>query len=254
MRQDDATQPDPPFVVAEADDSLKLPPVVIIDPSAFNCSCIAASLRSDHFPRIHEFASVRDVPADLDCRMAVLFSNAPERDVERLDKEIIQAERRWPGIAIIILLGCDTPAMLDITQSLTHMPAAVVTGEVTADLLIAALRLAYNGHAVVPLTLLRAQALRVREAGQPPSAGRYEISEDHPLLLSSTTRQREVMRLLVTGLSNKAIAQQLMISESTVKAHIRAIMETLGVNNRTQIVARVMNLYQGSPADRRPAW
>src|SRR3546814_18764716 len=94
--------------------------------------------------------------------------------------------------------------------------------------------LAYSGYAVIPLTVRQAQASKVREPAQSPTVGRYAIDEDHPLLAASTTRQREVMRLLVTGLSNKAIAQQLTISESTVKAHIRAIMETLGVNNRTQ--------------------
>jgi len=254
MTTTSGTQPEAPFAVAEAEHDAQLPPVAIVDPSAFNRECIAASLRSDAFPYIQEFAAVCEVPAALDYRMVVLFSDAPERDAERLDREIVEAERRWPGITVIVLLGGDTPAMLDMTQKLTHMPVAVVTGDVSADLLVAALRLAYNGYAVIPLTVLQAQASNVRQSAQPPTVGRYEIDKDHPLLAASTTRQREVMRLLVTGLSNKAIAQQLEISESTVKAHIRAIMETLGVNNRTQIVARVMDLHQGSPADRRPRW
>src|SRR3546814_6082252 len=87
-----------------------------------------------------------------------LFSNAPERDADRLDREIIEAERRWPGITVIVLLGGGTPAMLDMTQKLTHMPVAVVTGDISADLLIAALRPAYRGYAVIPLPVLQAQA------------------------------------------------------------------------------------------------
>src|SRR3546814_3753593 len=52
-----------------------------------------------------------------------------------------------------------------------------------------------------------------------------------------TPRQQDVLLLLARGLSNKAIASQLEISESTVKVHIRAIMERTGMMNRTQIVA-----------------
>ena len=49
-----------------------------------------------------------------------------------------------------------------------------------------------------------------------------------------------VIGVLATGLSNKAIARRLGISESTVKVHIRAIMAATGVSNRTQLVARFL--------------
>jgi LuxR family maltose regulon positive regulatory protein len=47
-------------------------------------------------------------------------------------------------------------------------------------------------------------------------------------------REGEVFELLRQGLSNKAIARALFISESTVKAHVRSILEKLGVSTRTQ--------------------
>jgi DNA-binding NarL/FixJ family response regulator len=49
-----------------------------------------------------------------------------------------------------------------------------------------------------------------------------------------TLRQRRVLELLSTGLSNKRIARELEISEITVKAHVSAIFRKLGVTNRTQ--------------------
>ena len=51
-------------------------------------------------------------------------------------------------------------------------------------------------------------------------------------------RQNEVLQMLWNGSSNKVIAYELHMSESTVKVHIRHIMKKLNVNNRTQVVLR----------------
>ncbi len=51
-----------------------------------------------------------------------------------------------------------------------------------------------------------------------------------------TEREREVLRLLADGMSNKSIGQTLYISESTVKFHIRNIIRKLGVSKRTDAV------------------
>jgi len=49
-----------------------------------------------------------------------------------------------------------------------------------------------------------------------------------------TTREREVLQLIVKGLSNKEIGNQLHISEATVKTHINNLLSKLGVSDRTQ--------------------
>jgi DNA-binding NarL/FixJ family response regulator len=49
-----------------------------------------------------------------------------------------------------------------------------------------------------------------------------------------TARQRQIHELVVKGLSNKAIAHVLGIQESTVKAHVTALMRRLGVISRTE--------------------
>ncbi|HEX5689637.1 MAG TPA: response regulator transcription factor [Roseiflexaceae bacterium] len=53
---------------------------------------------------------------------------------------------------------------------------------------------------------------------------------------SLTERELEVIRLLAQGHSNRAIGEQIAISESTVKFHVRNIMRKLGANHRTEIV------------------
>jgi DNA-binding NarL/FixJ family response regulator len=54
--------------------------------------------------------------------------------------------------------------------------------------------------------------------------------------LGLTPRQLEVLDLLVQGLSNKAIAERLELSEATVKTHVAASLRALNVKNRTQAV------------------
>ena len=53
---------------------------------------------------------------------------------------------------------------------------------------------------------------------------------------------RQVLRLLAEGLSNKAIAQQLSISDHTVKFHINAILGKLNAQSRTEAVVTAIRL------------
>ena len=57
-----------------------------------------------------------------------------------------------------------------------------------------------------------------------------------------TPREVEVLRLIATGASNRAIAEQLVITERTVKAHVSHILRKLDVSSRTQAAARVRDL------------
>lgn len=65
---------------------------------------------------------------------------------------------------------------------------------------------------------------------RPPAAGR-------PLAERLSLRQREVLRGLQAGQSNKAIARAMDISVATVKLHVQAILRQTGARNRTEAVA-----------------
>jgi LuxR family maltose regulon positive regulatory protein len=79
------------------------------------------------------------------------------------------------------------------------------------------------------------------EAGPHPAAP-LAAGDDLMLLEPLTEREREVLALLAQGLSNKAIARTLVLTEGTVKAHAHTIYAKLAVNTRTEAVAQARRL------------
>ena len=52
-----------------------------------------------------------------------------------------------------------------------------------------------------------------------------------------TAREREVLRLVAIGHANKQIANELSVSERTIKFHVSSILGKLGARNRTEAIA-----------------
>ncbi|HET9830851.1 MAG TPA: response regulator transcription factor [Vicinamibacterales bacterium] len=69
-----------------------------------------------------------------------------------------------------------------------------------------------------------------------------ERTADEELQEPLTARELQVLEQLAAGLSNKAIAARLGISDQTVKFHVASITGKLGVTNRTEAVRRALRL------------
>jgi len=81
----------------------------------------------------------------------------------------------------------------------------------------------------------RADAVVVLET--PPAAN---DSLDDASVEALTPREHEVLELMAEGMSNKAIAVRLLISDQTVKFHVASISGKLGAANRTEAVRRAL--------------
>lgn len=95
---------------------------------------------------------------------------------------------------------------------------------------------------------------RIIAAARASIAGLIVVAPEYASVLSTvpasadeprgelTVRERDVLHLLAEGLTNKAIAQRLAISDHTVKFHVTAIMSKLGAQSRTEAVVRATRL------------
>jgi DNA-binding NarL/FixJ family response regulator len=133
----------------------------------------------------------------------------------------VQAARA--GVPIVILSGETNPDV--IRNALQAGAAGFLPKTMRGTAMLNALRLILAGERYVPDILVGGQPVSAEEAA---SAG--------PAPTSLTQREREVMGLLVQGLSNKEIGHRLGIEVVTVALHLRSIYRKLGVASRTQAV------------------
>jgi DNA-binding CsgD family transcriptional regulator len=110
--------------------------------------------------------------------------------------------------------------------------------------------------ASVPTIIDALQTILRGESGCRPPAVGGRASSVHPdeadaarRVASLTPQQFRVLSMLCSGQSNKRIALQMKVSEATVKAHMTAILEKMGAENRTQavLIAQRLALHQFAP-------
>lgn len=155
----------------------------------------------------------------------------------------IQATRQivaaLPKTQIIILTTYDTDDW--VFDGIRAGAIGYLLKDTSGDNLAEAVRGALRGEsqidpAVARKVLREFQQLTTRRSTVPQlTAAPQPVVEDEPLE-RLTDREEEVLKLLAGGLANKEIAQQLSLSEGTVKNHISAILTKLHANDRTQAV------------------
>jgi DNA-binding NarL/FixJ family response regulator len=123
--------------------------------------------------------------------------------------------------------------------------------------------MAFGASGFIPKTLgieeMRDAVARVLAGGvwTPPdvdlSAADAETATLMARLASLTPQQVRVLMMLSEGLLNKQIAYELSVSEATVKAHVSAILQKLGVESRTQAVIAAAKIEVGQWKEATPA-
>lgn len=180
-------------------------------------------LEAQDFPTLY---AVADAHADLD--LALVDLNMP--GLPGIEG-VAQFRSRHPAIPLVVLSASesrhDIQRVLDV-GALGYIPKASPPA-----VMLTALELVLSGGIYVPPVLLEPER---GLAGHDAAA----FAALHHAGL--TTRQLEVLRLLVQGCPNKVIARKLDLTEGTVKIHVTAIFRALGVANRTEAVLAAQRL------------
>lgn len=121
--------------------------------------------------------------------------------------------------------------LLTATQS-KHIPTIVVSGITETD----EIQRAYSQYAVSAYIEKQAfDRAAFRRIVEETRKAYQSVSE----LSALTDREREVLELLAKGLTNKEIAEKLVITTNTVKRHLKSIFEKLGVHTRSAAAAKM---------------
>ncbi len=142
-----------------------------------------------------------------------------------------QIHERCPTVRVLVLSMHQGKAY--VSHALRAGASGYVLKQSTAAELALALRAVAAGNTFLSPAI--AQIL-IDDFAQRPGIPEY----DDDLLSELAPREREVLRLIATGFSNRQIAAQLHVSVKTVEAHRRNVMRKLGVSDRTGLVERAI--------------
>lgn len=139
------------------------------------------------------------------------------------------------AVRVLILTTFDLDEY--IYEALSAGASGFVLKDDPPEQLIAAIRTVASGDALLSPAVTRRVISRFVRTPQPkPSASMSTL----------TPREAEIFELVVRGLSNAEIGQQLFISEATVKTHVTHVLAKLGLRDRVQAVIAA---YEGGFAD-----
>jgi DNA-binding NarL/FixJ family response regulator len=142
----------------------------------------------------------------------------PEVDGIEATRQVVAAASAADVITRVVVLTSFTEQQR-VLDALQAGASGYILKDATPDEVIAAIRAAHAGGA--PLDPSAARVLLDAQRAQQPAR-------------NLSRRESEVLGLVATGLANKQIARRLGISERTVKAHLTAVFQQLGVTDRTQ--------------------
>ncbi|NYT24701.1 response regulator transcription factor [Alcaligenaceae bacterium] len=136
-----------------------------------------------------------------------------------------------PDCAVIVLTVSEEGD--ELAQALRSGARGYLVKNIDADALVAGIRRAVEGEPVIDQGMTAKLVEQFRNPA--PAAGGADAQRS-----KLTAREMQVTQLLARGASNKAIARELDVSESTVKIHVQNVLKKLNLNSRVQIAVYVV--------------
>jgi DNA-binding NarL/FixJ family response regulator len=141
--------------------------------------------------------------------------------------------QRHPEALVALITGLESPDLA--TAAIEAGAAGVIPKAISGKGLVAAVQLILSGQRYIPDP-------RLLESAGGEGNGHQNGDTADADMDKLTQRERGVLMLLTSGVSNKEIARELEIEVVTVAVHLSRIYRKLGVANRTQAVRKAMEL------------
>ncbi len=171
-------------------------------------------------------------------------------DIRMPNMDGLEATRRivteFPDCRVLILTTFDLDRY--VYDALSAGASGFLLKDVTPEHLVAAVRLVVTGDALLAPSITRRLVERF-------ASGSDRAAALHPDLAALTPRELEVLTLLGRGRSNAELAEDLTLSEATVKTHVARIFAKLNLRDRAQAVVLAYEtglVAPGGPADPSP--
>ncbi|MBL4713658.1 MAG: response regulator transcription factor [Alcanivorax sp.] len=145
---------------------------------------------------------------------------------------LVRLRNLFPTLPAVIVSAEEEKRV--ILQTITYGAVGFITKSTPRKQMIQALEQVLAGSIYLPADIIRAGA--GSDAGNESATARREPEDLSEVLATLTRKQLQVFERMSRGESNKVIAYQLNIAESTVKAHVSAILRKLGATNRVQAI------------------
>lgn len=199
--------------------------VVMIDTRACMIDAIALSIRNSLGSRVmvverteELIGAAFDMESDADTLF--VYCDGAITDQAKVDQDIRELRKAFPVSKLVLLT--DRLERLSMDTFHEHSLDGIIPSSYNTDQLVACVFAILSGVQYLPPTLLQQKKTQTKG-----SKARGKFSR------KLTPRQQQIMQYIAIGKSNKYIAAELSLCESTVKVHVHEVMKRLGATSRT---------------------